>query len=258
MSNNKRDFFSEFLWMIITIVVFLFLLVIWNFPLSAQTIVKKYDGVHKIRIDGSHPDHLGKGYVFFCGGGFVVQNWGVCNKWEAMAVADGDVSFRVGYSTSFLYPTLSAVNRGVDDCATALQMIQMICKQYGVHPDSIYLCGTSAGGIVAMQLAYSKGYDVAGILNGWGAILNINDLQNNNVPVLNIGTVTDKTVPPDCGQSFGVNVCGQNAIYQRMLLMGIPTDQWMIDGYKHGMEPKDMEYNWRIENCFNLFKKFIK
>jgi len=225
---------------------------------TSQTTQTIYSGSDKIRIDGAHPNHLGKGYVFFHGGAFVKKDWGVCNEWKKIVVVNGDVSFRVNYPTAFLYPTLSALNNGVNGAAKSLTLIQMNCQQYGVHPDSIYLCGTSAGGIVAMQLVFNKGYDVAGVLNGWGAIVDLNDLQNSNTQVYNVSTDIDVTVPLTCAKSFGVNVCGSTAIYNELIRLGVKTDWLVWEGYKHGLLPKDLQYMKRVNHSFNSALKFFK
>jgi len=231
------------------------IILLFGYITNAQTITKYYDNSNKIRIEGS-TNELKPCFLFFPGGGFMSQNWAICNSWSSLAVNQGYVSCKVGYSTSL--PSLSSANKGIQDGVNALKWVKLHANEYHIDTNRIYLAGTSAGGFVALGIAYQHKQKVAGVLNGWGGVLNLTYLSQNNIPTLNIGTVTDAIVPPNCGSAFGVSCCGQNAIYNEQLRLGITTDQWMIDGYKHGMVPKDSEYNWRINNCFLLFLEFIK
>ena len=216
---------------------------------SAPTITKLYDGTHKIRIDGYSGTELKPCYVFFPGGGFVSQNWSICNTWSTIAVSQGFVSCKVGYSTTF-YPTLPAANKGILDCVNAVKWIKAHASTYHIDTNQIYLAGTSAGGFCALGVAYQHSVNVAGVLNGWGAILDLGYLANNNTPVYNVSTDIDKIVPVECGTSFGVQCCGSQAITNELGLLGIPNEWLVWEGYKHGLLPKDSEYTYRVEHSF--------
>lgn len=261
--SNKYDFQDEdsepIFWWIVAGLFMLGLIFYMTVNAQAQTITKVYakDGLtnYRVRIDGAQPTQLLPCDIYYCGGGFVSQNWAVCNTWAAMSVANGRISCKVSYPTSW-FPSNAAANKGIDYAMRAVAYMKLHAKEYGIDTNKIYLWGTSAGGFCALGV-YQHKVRVAGICNAWGGVLQLSYLTQNNIPTINIGTVEDKIVPPNCGNAFGVSCCGQNAVYNEQLRLGIKTEQWMIDGYGHGMSPKDLEYNWRIKHCFDLTLQFF-
>lgn len=222
---------------------------------NCQTITKYYDNSNKIRIEGS-TNELKPCFLFFPGGGFMSQNWQICNSWSSLAVNQGYVSCKIGYSVSF--PSLSSANKGIQDGVNALKWIKLHANEYHIDTNRIYLAGTSAGGFVALGIAYQHKQKVAGVLNGWGGVLNLTYLYNNNVPVYNVSTGYDKTVPIDCGNAFGVACCGSQSINAQLILLEVKTDWLVYEGYRHGLLPKDIEYSFRVTHSFLNFLTFIK
>jgi len=251
--SNKANVFLAWATAIILLILF-----VWFFftdTVHAQTITRNYSGSLKVRIDGAS-NQLKPCYFFFPGGGFVTQNWAVCNTWSAMAVDSGFVSCRVGYSTSF-FPSTSAATKGISDCMNAVKYIKQHAAEFNIDTNQIYLMGTSAGGFCAMG-AYMYKVNVAGVVNGWGGVLSKSYLTNSTIPVFNISTDYDKTVPVECGNAFGVSCCGSGAIYGELLRLGVITDWLVFEGYNHGLRPKDSGYNARVEKCFNDAVNFFK
>lgn len=224
----------------------------------SQTITKNYAPGLRIRIDGSVPGQLKPCDVFYPGGGFVSQNWSICNTWSQMSVDSGHVSCRCGYSTTFLFPTKDAAIRGIKDGLLSIQWIKKHWREYGIDTNRITLYGTSAGGFVTFAPYYYPGNDVYCIVNGWGAVLDPSVLGNAKIPVFNISTDIDKTVPIGCGSSFGVSCCGSKFIGEELTARGVKNAWLVFEGYKHGLTPKDGQYNDRIQQCFIQAQKFEK
>lgn len=231
------------------------IIILFGYLANAQTITKYYDNSNKIRIEGN-TNELKPCFLFFPGGGFMTQNWAICNTWSSLAINQGYVSCKVEYSVSF--PSLSAANKGISDGVNALKWVKQHANEYHIDTNRIYLAGTSAGGFVALGIAYQHKQKVAGVLNGWGGILNLTYLSQNNVPVYNVSTDYDKTVPIDCGNAFGVSCCGSQSINAELILQGIKTDWLVFEGYKHGLLPKDSEYNYRVTTSFLNALTFFK
>ena len=252
---QQQDTATPFLYWVILIlgIAAICYMTVWDS--NAQTITKKYDAVNRIRIDNSNPSELKPCFLFFPGGGFFSQNWAICNIWSAIAVSQGYVSCKVGYSTSF--PSLPAANKGIQDCMNAVKWVKLHWAQYGIDTNRIYLAGTSAGGFCAMG-AYQYNVKVAGILNGWGGVLNMTYLSQMNIQVYNVSTDIDNTVPVGCGNAFGVPCCGSQAIYNELVLLGVKTDWLVFEGYSHGLLPKDSEYNNRVNMSFLNAIQFFK
>jgi acetyl esterase/lipase len=255
--NSNEDLATHFLFwtfkviigIAIIIAAFIFFNWFWCFTVSAQDIERKYDGKNKIRVYGYDATQLKTTDIYFCGGGFVSQNWQVCNAWKTMSVKAGHLAILVGYTTSF-FPSKSAAETGINCGVVAYQYIIAHAQELGVDVNSIYLWGTSAGGFVALGIVYEKKQvGVKGIINGWGGVLDINYLSNSNVPVYNISSDYDKIVPVDCGDAFGVDCCGSGAIYEQLKANGIQTDWLVWEGTKHGLKPKQ-GYEERVSQSF--------
>lgn len=255
---NEKPWYEKNIGWLIAAVIVVLLIVLWNFPTQAQTITKNYAPGLRVRIDGATPGTLKPCDVFFPGGGFVSQNWAICNTWSAMSVDSGHVSCKVGYSTAFLFPTKDAAIRGIKDGILALQYLKKNWRLYGIDTNHITLYGTSAGGFVALGPYMYPGNNVYCIVNGWGGILDPSYLANATIPVFNISTDVDKTVPIGCGTSFGVACCGSKFIGEELTARGVRNSWLVFEGYKHGLGPKDAQYNDRVAQCYIQAQKFIR
>lgn len=224
---------------------------------NGQDITRKYKDNQRIRIDTVRAPGLHSCDVFFPGGGFVTQNWAVDNTWATYSKQSNRVTCKVGYPTSF-FPSISAANKGIEYSMIAIRYIIAHATEFRIDVDSIYLWGTSAGGFCAMGVYQYPDVKVAGVINGWGGVLNLSYLSQNKIPVFNISTDIDKTVPVDCGNAFGVPCCGSKAIYTELQLQGVKTDWLVFEGYKHGLVPKDLQYNDRIKLCWQNAIQFFK
>lgn len=258
--DEKPDFFERNKWYFVVAGIILLSLLAYCFPVKAQTITKVYakSGLtnYKVRIDGAQPTQLLPTDVFYCGGGFVTQNWSICNTWSTMSVAHGRISCRVGYPTSWT-PSLSAANKGIEYAMKVVSYLKLHADEYGIDTNRIYLWGTSAGGFCALG-AYQYKVKVAGIINGWGGVLSLVYLTQNNIPVFNISTDYDKTVPIDCGTAFGVYCCGSKSVGEELTRLNV-RNQWLVfTGYKHGLLPKDIGYNVRVAKCYDEGLIFFK
>lgn len=262
-NNNESNTATTFLYWAVAIASVILLIGFLTCNHAAgQTITKIYakSGAtnYRIRIDGSTPHNKDTADVFFPGGGFVSQNWEICYKWSAQSLKRGHTSFEVGYPTAFLFPTASAANKGIDFSVLAVLYIKAHADEFGIDTNAIFLFGTSAGGFCAMGVAYQHQIKVAGVLNGWGGVLNLNYLSQSSVPVYNVSTDIDKIVPINCGNAFGVPCCGSEAIYNELTLRDVQTDWLVWEGYKHGLVPKDAQYNMRVEESYNQAQLFFK
>lgn len=247
---------NKFLWWVVAVCAAILLVLFLGKFVSAQDIERKYDGINKIRVYGYNPNQQKRCDIMFPGGGFVSQNWQVCNAWKVQSVSAGHVCILAGYSTSW-FPSLPAAEKGISDGVNALNYIKSHAEELGVNPDSIFLWGSSAGGGVAVGIVYEHKQKVCGVINGWGFTLQKSYLLNNDVPVFNISTDFDKIVPINCGNAFGVACCGSQAISEELTRLNIKTDWLVFEGYKHGLVPKDAGYKQRVADCFTQALQFF-
>ena len=139
----------------------------------------------------------------------------------------------------------------VQDAKRAVLYFKKHAKEYHIDPDKIILAGNSAGGIIALQAAYSSNADlaklaklpdtvenaktreifkVAGVINFWGAIFDLDWLKNAHVPIINVLGDKDSLVPPthkDAPLFGGID------IHTKADALHIPNRLKIFEGYSH-------------------------
>lgn len=143
----------------------------------------------------------------------------------------------------------------VQDVKTAVEYFRHNAARYRIDPDKIILAGNSAGGIIALQAAYSSNAElaalaqlpagtaainqpgervkVAAIVNFWGAIYNLNWLKNAAVPIVSVLGSNDGIVPPT---HKSAPLYGGKDIHEKANALGIPNDLKVFDGYSHELQ----------------------
>ncbi|HEY4197058.1 MAG TPA: alpha/beta hydrolase [Mucilaginibacter sp.] len=149
---------------------------------------------------------------------------------------------------------LKASYFAVQDAKTAVEYFKKHAKEYHIDPDKIILAGNSAGGIVALQAAYSSNADlarftklpdtvegaktreifkIAGVINFWGAIFDLDWLKNAHVPIVNVLGSKDSVVPPT---HKSAPLYGGVDIHAKADALRIPNQLKIFDGYSHELQ----------------------
>jgi dienelactone hydrolase len=124
--------------------------------------------------------------------------------------------------------------------------------EYNIDPNKIILAGNSAGGLIAMQAAYSTNKQlaesvgvpdtstkhtgvlkVAGVINFWGGIFNLTWLNNAHVPIVNVLGSRDRIVAP---AHKNTSLYGGVDIHQKADSLHIPNQLKVFEGYSHELE----------------------
>jgi predicted esterase len=142
----------------------------------------------------------------------------------------------------------------VQDVKIAVEYFKHHAAEYHIDPNKIILAGNSAGGIIALQAAYTSNEElahrtnvedttitlkpddrvkVAGVINFWGGIFDLNWLKNARVPIVNVYGSEDGIVPPD---HKGTGLYGSVAIHQQAEELKIPNQLKAFEGYSHELE----------------------
>lgn len=140
----------------------------------------------------------------------------------------------------------------VQDARQAVLYFKEHAKEYGIDPDKIILAGNSAGGMIALQTAFSTNEElaifagvnyttvdkkefckVAGVINLWGGIFNLDWLKNARVPIVNIYGSTDGTVNPTHKDA---PLYGAQDVYDRAKQLGVPATVKVFEGYSHELQ----------------------
>ncbi|MDR3697640.1 alpha/beta hydrolase [Mucilaginibacter sp.] len=140
----------------------------------------------------------------------------------------------------------------VQDAKTAVEYFRQHHAEFHIDPHKIILAGNSAGGLIALQAAYSTDRElakaaglndietkhqgtikVAGVINFWGGILDLNWLKNARVPIVSELGSDDKIVSPT---HKNMTLYGGVDINEKANSLGIPSALKVFDGYSHELQ----------------------
>jgi acetyl esterase/lipase len=143
----------------------------------------------------------------------------------------------------------------VQDVKTAVEYFKRNAVRYGIDPNKIVLAGNSAGGIIALQAAYATNAEladmtkitgdsiainpphervhVAAVINFWGAIYNLNWLENAKVPIVTCLGSNDGMVSPT---HKSAPLYGGEDIHAKADALGTPNELKVFEGYSHELE----------------------
>ncbi len=140
----------------------------------------------------------------------------------------------------------------VQDAKMAVEYFKLHHAEYNIDPEKIILAGNSAGGIIALQTAYSTNaqlakmagvadtsanqheiFKVAGVINFWGAIFNPDWLKNARVPIVSVLGSNDGVVPPT---HKSAPLYGGIDIHEQADKLGIPNELKIFNGYSHELQ----------------------
>jgi dienelactone hydrolase len=149
---------------------------------------------------------------------------------------------------------LKASYYAVQDAKMAVEYFKKHHKEYNIDPDKIILAGNSAGGIIALQTAYASNaelarmaklpdtvegakareiFKVAGVINFWGAIFDLDWLKNTQVPIVSVLGSNDGVVPPT---HKSAPLYGGIDIQTKANALKIPNELKIFDGYSHELQ----------------------
>ena len=201
--------------------------------------------------------------VWMHGGGFKygsksakgIRLW--CKTFAQRGYVCAGINYRLSKKNPVFHfdELLKASYYAVQDVKTAVDYFKKHAAQYGIDPDKIILAGNSAGGMIALQAAYSSNGELAGmaklpedkaainkpndrvkvaaIINFWGAIYDLNWLKNARVPIVSALGSKDPIVPP---AHKNTPLFGGEDIHQRADSLEIPNDLKVFEGYSHELQ----------------------
>ena len=142
----------------------------------------------------------------------------------------------------------------VQDAQTAIAWFRANAVRLRIDTNRIVLAGNSAGGMIALQAAYSSNAEmlglignddsslvshvidaghIAAVVNFWGGIFHIDWLQNARVPIVSVHGKKDGIVPYD---HKGYPLYGSFAIHRTADSLHIPNQLKTYDDYSHELQ----------------------
>jgi dienelactone hydrolase len=142
----------------------------------------------------------------------------------------------------------------VQDAKMAVDYFRNHYKEYNIDPDKIILGGNSAGGMIALQAAYASNpelaiscglpdtvqgatskelFKVAGVINYWGGIYDLEWLKNTRVPIVSVLGNKDGLVKPTNNNNV---LYGGIDIHAKADSLHIPNRLKIFGGYAHELQ----------------------
>ncbi|MCL2074736.1 MAG: alpha/beta hydrolase [Marinilabiliaceae bacterium] len=171
------------------------------------------------------------------------------------------INYRLGYSLLGTAATERTIYRNVQDTRAALRFLMFHKNKYRIDDTQIYLAGSSAGGIIALTTAFmddnevfssigenrwllrkdlggldnvgnnlKTNFKVAGTVSLWGAVTDL-QILNNNIPTLLMHGTADDIVPAGKGLPLK-KYMGKN-VYNVFSEFWKTTSDWNL----YGSEP---------------------
>jgi para-nitrobenzyl esterase len=174
-------------------------------------------------------------FVFVHGGGFSGGSKldydmpALCNTFAKKGYVTMSPNYRTDPNAGSNSTVMAAASiRALQDVKAAVRYLRANKTTYKIDDTKIFLGGTSAGGVIALNYAYLDNAEAAramdtsatggvegnsgtpgvssainGILNCWGCVGDSTVLYNATIPVISFCGSADNVVPPDVGYSLG-------------------------------------------------------
>ena len=195
-----------------------------------------------------------------------------CESFAKRGYVCASINYRLSDPISFFLSQeeqYETVLEAVSDAKSAIRYFRKFSSDYGINPDQIFLGGYSAGGVLAIHLAYidqisdlptspvnvqnlvnniggdlegdggHNGYSssVQGIISFAGGINNLDWMDANDEPLVSIQGTNDLTVNYNCGPGMNnsaiLNLCGAGEMHPKANDVGILNDKLIFSGEGH-------------------------
>lgn len=153
-----------------------------------------------------------------------------CRHFASLGYVAASIDYRLGF-----WPSRRGLLRAeADATADAGRALRYLLQRsdLGIDPRRVFVAGTSAGAIIALNLAYGSQYknlEVCAVGDFWGYVRDLKILDNARVPILAFQSEQDPVVPFDRGyplkaRLFSKEVYGTRATIDKARRNGIPCE----------------------------------
>ncbi len=201
----------------------------------------------ELKMDIYTPDLPGRRPLLLMmhGGAYMIGNkeekgqveW--CRHFASLGYVAASIDYRLG-----LRPGRGAVARAekeaVEDAAAALTFL---LQRDDVDPERVFVAGTSAGGAIALSLAYDPPSNmppcrIKAVGNLWGYVHDLGVLGRANVPIFSFQSEKDPMVPYDEGYPLGAKFLmdrcfGTLAVHRQAQSLGIVSEHHSVPEKGH-------------------------
>ncbi len=193
------------------------------------------------------------GGSFFIGHKTEPGQTGWCRYFASLGYVAVSIDYRLGYHAR-KSEFREAEYRALEDADAALDYL-LKREDLRIDPDCIFVAGTSAGAITALNLAFrlygsqpmervkplrDKDFRIRAVANLWGAVHDLSVLENASVAILSFQSERDPMVPYDYGYPMGRTgrliadpMYGTHAIYEKAVSIGLPAEHHPCPEARH-------------------------
>lgn len=200
------------------------------------------------------------------GGGFLTGTRNALNRMSNEFAKRGfvaaTISYRLGWDTSNSDNQIPAVYRAQQDASAALRFIVQRADEYKIDTDWMFIGGSSAGSVTALNVVYSSTedlnafvpgitaqlgalnssgnglrnkYDIKGIFNNWGMVPELSVTTEELIPMVAFHGVLDTTTPINDSPGGNGGYIGSFFIHQRLEAAGVCSDLTVDSTAFHGL-----------------------
>lgn len=208
------------------------------------------------------------------GGSFFIGNkaepgqkgWG--EYFASLGYVAASIDYRLGFHAT-KKEIRQAEYRALEDADAALEYL-LGREDLRIDPDRIFLCGTSAGAITALNLAFRPGnpYPVRAIANLWGSVHDLSVLENASIPILSFQSPNDPVMPYGAGYPFPKlslvtpwfvdKMYGTQAIYEKAVSIGLKAEHHPCEEARHRLHlADDLSYTRRFYEIRDAMVRFF-
>lgn len=198
------------------------------------------------------------------GGSFFIGNkeelgqaaW--CRYFASLGYVAASINYRLGF-----HPVKKEVReaemRALEDADAALAYL-LGREDLRINPQQVFLAGTSAGAITALNMAYRpdpvSSYRICAVANLWGAVHSLSVLERASVPILSFQSVEDPILPYEEGYPLNKRFkhisdyyYGTHAIHEKAVSLGIPAEHHPCPEPRHALH---------LDENFSFTPRFVE
>ena len=218
------------------------------------------------------------GGSFFIGHKTEPGQVGWCEYFASLGYVAVSINYRLGFH-ALKSEIREAEYRALEDADAALDYL-LRREDLHIDPERIFVAGTSAGGMTALNLAFrlygnkpmervkprrEKDFRIRAVGNLWGSVHDLSVLENAEIPILSFQSETDPVMPYDFGYPLGTAgrllsdpMFGTHAIYEKAVSIGLRAEHHPCPESRHRLHLDDaMQYTPRFFEIRDAMVKFF-
>lgn len=184
------------------------------------------------------------GGAFFIGNKEELGQAAWCRYFASLGYVAASINYRLGFHP-VKEEVREAETRALEDADAALAYL-LGREDLRINPQLVFLAGTSAGAITALNMAYRpapvSAYRICAVANLWGAVHSLSVLERASVPILSFQSVEDPILPYEEGyplnnrlKYFSDYFYGTHAIHEKAVSLGIPAEHHPCPEPRHAL-----------------------